>query len=67
MVLAWIARGAARVEGLNGLAELTTRGQHGSVGAIDLLIAATAEAHGLSLLHYDHDFDQIAAITGQPM
>lgn len=32
----------------------------------DLLIAATAEAAGLTLLHYDGDFDVIAAVTGQP-
>jgi predicted nucleic acid-binding protein len=31
----------------------------------DLLIAAAAEARGLTVLHYDNDFDQIAAITGQ--
>ena len=32
----------------------------------DLLIAAAAEAHGLTVLHYDADFDLIAATTGQP-
>jgi predicted nucleic acid-binding protein len=32
----------------------------------DLLIAAAAEAAGVPLLHYDKDFDRIAAITGQP-
>jgi predicted nucleic acid-binding protein len=31
----------------------------------DLLIAATAEANGLAVLHYDADFDRIAAVTGQ--
>jgi predicted nucleic acid-binding protein len=31
----------------------------------DLLIAAAAEAHNLTVLHYDADFDQIAALTGQ--
>ena len=31
----------------------------------DLLIAAAAEARGLSVLHYDADFDRIAAVTGQ--
>lgn len=29
----------------------------------DLLIAAVADAHGLGVLHYDHDFDVIAART----
>jgi hypothetical protein len=39
--------------------------QHGAKIA-DLLIAAAAEAAGLVVLHYDHDFDLIAEITGQP-
>ena len=32
----------------------------------DLLIAAVAEASSLTVLHYDADFDHIAAFTGQP-
>ncbi len=32
----------------------------------DLLIAAAAEARRLTVLHYDADFDRIAAVTGQP-
>ncbi len=32
----------------------------------DLLIAAAADAAGLVVLHYDHDFDLIAEVTGQP-
>ncbi len=31
----------------------------------DLLVAAAAEEAGLSVLHYDADFDRIAAVTGQ--
>jgi predicted nucleic acid-binding protein len=31
----------------------------------DLLVAAAAEEHGLTVLHYDADFDLIAAVTGQ--
>jgi predicted nucleic acid-binding protein len=31
----------------------------------DLLVAAAAEAGGLTVLHYDTDFDLIAAATGQ--
>ncbi len=31
----------------------------------DLLIAAAAEAADLVVLHYDADFDRIAAVTGQ--
>lgn len=32
----------------------------------DLIIAAAAEEHGMTVLHYDADFDLIAAVTGQP-
>jgi predicted nucleic acid-binding protein len=31
----------------------------------DLLIAAAAESRSLTVLHYDTDFDRIAAVTGQ--
>ncbi|HEV3048223.1 MAG TPA: PIN domain nuclease [Solirubrobacteraceae bacterium] len=31
----------------------------------DLLVAAAAETSGLSVLHYDADFDRIASVTGQ--
>lgn len=31
----------------------------------DLLIAAAAESRGLTVLHYDTDFDLIASVTGQ--
>ena len=43
------------------------RGQHRAVSVPDLLIAATAEIEGLTVLHYDADFDLIAEITGQSM
>lgn len=32
----------------------------------DLLVAATADRTGLIILHYDHDFDLISQVTGQP-
>lgn len=44
---------------------LATRSQRGRK-IPDLLIAAAAEAAGLIVLHYDADFDRIAAATGQP-
>ena len=47
--------------------ELTSRGQHRGAGPVDLVVAATAEQHGLTLLHHDHDFDVIARVTGQPL
>jgi predicted nucleic acid-binding protein len=41
------------------------KGNHCALSMADLLIAATAERHGATVLHYDGDFDMIAAITGQ--
>ncbi|MCX4779463.1 PIN domain nuclease [Streptomyces sp. NBC_01264] len=46
---------------------LTRRGQHRSTGAVDLVVAATAELQGLTLLHRDRDFECIAAVTGQAL
>ncbi len=37
-----------------------------SVKHPDLLIAAAAESAGVAVLHYDEDFDRIAAVTAQP-
>ena len=47
-------------------AMLTARGEHRSAGPVDLLVAATAELSGLTLLHYDRDFETVARATGQP-
>ena len=47
-------------------AYLVSRGQHRSAGVADLLIAAVAEMEGMTVWHYDADFDIIAAVTGQP-
>ncbi|MEM9554537.1 MAG: PIN domain nuclease [Acidobacteriota bacterium] len=33
----------------------------------DLLVAATAERHDLTVLHYDRDCERIGAVTGQSM
>jgi predicted nucleic acid-binding protein len=38
---------------------------HRAVRHPDLLIAAAAEAAGIPLLHYDEDYERIAALTGQ--
>ena len=46
---------------------LADRGQHRAPSIPDLIIAATAELAGLTVLHLDMDFDLIAEITGQPM
>jgi predicted nucleic acid-binding protein len=49
------------------LALLADRGQHRAPSIPDLIIAATAELAGLTLLHLDKDFGLIAGVTGQPM
>ena len=52
---------AIEVQGL-----LATRGQH-RLPIPDLIIAAAAEAARMTVLHYDADFDTIAAVTRQEM
>lgn len=42
---------------------LATKGRHRHAQGTDCIIAATAEMHGLTLLHYDRDFDYIADVT----
>lgn len=44
---------------------LADRSQHRSVPLPDLLVAASAEAAGLTVLHYDADYERIATLTGQ--
>ena len=39
---------------------------HRRVSHPDLLIAAAAESADMTVLHYDADFETIAAVTGQP-
>lgn len=46
---------------------LTRKGQHRSAGPVDLVVAATAELQGLTLLHRDRDFECVASVTGQPL
>jgi predicted nucleic acid-binding protein len=46
---------------------LADRGQHRAPSIPDLIIAATAELAGLTILHLDQDFEIIATITGQPL
>jgi predicted nucleic acid-binding protein len=46
---------------------LADRGLHRGPSIPDLIIAATAELAGLTVLHVDKDFDTIAAITSQPI
>lgn len=45
---------------------LAGRGQHRAPSIPDLIIAATAELVGLTVLHLDKDYELIATHTGQP-
>jgi predicted nucleic acid-binding protein len=51
---------AIEVQGL-----LAARGQHRGANIPDLVVAAAAERAGLTVLHYDADFDLIATVTDQ--
>jgi predicted nucleic acid-binding protein len=44
---------------------MAVRGHHRAAGVVDLLTAAVAEHYGAVVLHYDADFEHIAATTGQ--
>ena len=56
-----IEQRAVAVQGI-----LAGLGQHRAPSIPDLLIAATAELTGLTVLHVDKDFDLIATVTDQP-
>ena len=48
--------------------QLAAASQHrGGVSLPDLLIAACAEAHDATVVHYDADYERIASVTGQPV
>ncbi|MGW6916059.1 PIN domain-containing protein [Kitasatospora sp. NPDC054939] len=47
-------------------AMLIAAGNWRALSVPDLVVAATAERHGATVLHYDGDYDMIAAVTGQP-
>jgi hypothetical protein len=47
------------------MAALAGRGQH-RTPLPDLFLAATAQAGSAVVLHYDGDYERIAAVTGQP-
>jgi hypothetical protein len=44
---------------------VSASGDHRRVPPPDLLIAATAERAGVPLVHYDRDYERIAAVTAQ--
>ena len=55
-----VMRRALEVQGL-----LARRGWQ-RMAPMDLIIAAAAEQAGMTMLHYDSDFERIAEVTGQP-
>lgn len=46
---------------------LADHAQHRGPGPSDLLLAASGELEGLTVLHVDRDYDAVAALTGQPV
>lgn len=56
-------RAEERAVAVQGL--LADRGHHRAAKIPDLLVAASAEVAGLTVLHVDKDFDLIANVTGQ--
>lgn len=46
--------------------QLAARGRHRAAGVVDILTAAVAEHYRAVIVHYDADFEHIAAVTGQP-
>lgn len=46
--------------------QLALRGWH-RIPIAGVVIAAAAETAGLTVLHYDADFERIAEVTGEPM
>ncbi len=52
-----------RAQAVLGL--LAEKSEHRGSKIGDLLVAAVAERNDLTIIHYDKDFDAIAAVTGQ--
>ncbi|HEX9546396.1 MAG TPA: PIN domain nuclease [Acidimicrobiales bacterium] len=46
---------------------LADQGQHRAASIPDLMVAATGEIAGLTVLHLDKDFDLISEVTNQPV
>jgi predicted nucleic acid-binding protein len=45
---------------------LSAHGQLRALSLVDALLAAVAETRQLIIVHYDADFERVAAVTGQP-
>jgi predicted nucleic acid-binding protein len=62
---AWLSTNDADIRrALDTQAALAERGQH-RVAWPDLVTAAVAQRHGVTLLHYQPDYEVIAELTGQ--
>ncbi|MGL5912146.1 MAG: PIN domain-containing protein, partial [Phycicoccus sp.] len=60
--LLWISeRAEARAAELQG--QLRAAHQHLGVPPLDYLVAAIAEDHSATILHYDNDFERLATYT----
>src|SRR5262249_30477512 len=62
----WLPVTEAVMDRAEVIALLAKRGQH-RTPIPDVIIAATAEMHGATVLHVDSDFEHIAAVTRQPV
>jgi predicted nucleic acid-binding protein len=64
--LAYLHMNAAAEQHLvDVMTALSLRGQH-RTPIPDLMLAAIAQAHAAVVLHYDADYERIAAVSGQP-
>lgn len=64
----WLAIEAADwINARRVFGQLAARGplHHRQIGIPDLLIAAVAARHAVTVVHYDADYDAIATVTGQ--
>lgn len=62
----WVPMGDAPFrEALELQHELTAHGKHRCASIVDALLAVVAAREGLTILHYDRDFETIAKVTGQ--
>jgi len=64
--LAMTERVCRRALEVSGLLAARGHAHHRSVKHPDLFIAATAEVHGVELVHCDKDYDAIRHLTRQP-
>ena len=60
-----VVTGADHRRGLEVQESLSASGRHRALSLVDALVAAVAEAHGLTVLHYDADFELVAQVTDQ--